>query len=244
MVRIIKGGSDALRKSAALTSELRPGPQTDRFVGLEPFLLLAVLRLEGNADGGAIHRELLEYAGRPNLLSNVHGALQRLRERKLVILESGPAARSGRTKHLFRLSPLGKAMVSGFYSALVHLAGEPGLAPENAQLIPKAEKAHGFKYLVLMGVRKLDGQGPSQALQDELQRFFEKQLSYGDVNGTLNRLAEDGFVAMTRSNPRPVRGGRFCWLPSLTSEGAKALDDYFNAFCKMADGVLTKRISQ
>lgn len=76
---------------------------------LEELVLLAVLRLGGDAYGGSVRRELKRHAGRDVSVSTVYVTLIRLEEKGLVTSEVGAAttSRGGRPKRHFRLRPHG-----------------------------------------------------------------------------------------------------------------------------------------
>ena len=76
---------------------------------LEELVLLAVLRLGGDAYGAALRRELRSRAGRTVSVSTIYVTLVRLEEKGLVRSELGAptAVRGGRAKRLFALTPIG-----------------------------------------------------------------------------------------------------------------------------------------
>jgi DNA-binding PadR family transcriptional regulator len=86
-------------------------PQLGEF---EQITLLALLRLEPDAYGASIQREIEIRTGRPVLLSAVYTTLDRLERKGLVrswIGEPTPA-RGGRRKKFYRLEPVGAEAVT------------------------------------------------------------------------------------------------------------------------------------
>lgn len=81
------------------------------FLGeFEQLVLLAVIRLEGNAYGVTIRDTIDEYTGRDVIVGQVYAALDRLAGKGLVrsrIAEPDPVP-GGRARKLFRITPAGR----------------------------------------------------------------------------------------------------------------------------------------
>ena len=90
----------------------------------EQILLLALLRLEPEAYGAAIQREIEAQTGRPVLLSAIYTTLDRLERKGLIEYWIGDPTpeRGGRRKKLYRLRPAGAAAVSTSLRAIQRLA--------------------------------------------------------------------------------------------------------------------------
>lgn len=90
----------------------------------EQLMLLALLRLEPDAYGAAIRREIETRAGRAVQLGAVYTTLDRLERKNLVESWMGDptAERGGRRKKLYRLTPSGAAAVSASLRAVRQLA--------------------------------------------------------------------------------------------------------------------------
>src|SRR5688572_6992089 len=75
----------------------------------EQLTLLALLRLEPEAYGVSMHREIEARTGRPVLLSAVYTTLDRLERKGLVASWVGEPTpeRGGRRKKYYRLEPVG-----------------------------------------------------------------------------------------------------------------------------------------
>lgn len=96
----------------------------------ELMILLAILRLDGEAYGVSVAGELEDRAGRPTTLGAVYLALERLHDNGLVSYELGEAtpARGGRAKKFFRVTPKGLRAVRAAQQAFVALwTGLPAL---------------------------------------------------------------------------------------------------------------------
>jgi PadR family transcriptional regulator, regulatory protein PadR len=89
----------------------------------ELMVLLAVLRLDDEAYGVPIAREIEETAKRPVVRAVVYASLERLQERGLVrsTLGEPTAERGGKAKRYYRVSPAGLKAVRDTQRALVAL---------------------------------------------------------------------------------------------------------------------------
>jgi DNA-binding PadR family transcriptional regulator len=90
------------------------------FLGdFEQLLLLSILRLEGEAYGVLIRREIERYAGRSTTIGAVYTTLDRL-ERKGFIssrLADPTSERGGRAKRFFKVEPPGAAALQNSLKA-------------------------------------------------------------------------------------------------------------------------------
>src|SRR5436190_8123800 len=95
----------------------------DLLTDFELMILLAILRAGDEAYGAVIAREIETTAGRTVLLGAVYAALERLERNGLVASAVGEptAARGGRAKRFFRLTPRGRRSVKDSQRALVAL---------------------------------------------------------------------------------------------------------------------------
>jgi PadR family transcriptional regulator PadR len=86
-------------------------------------VLLAVMRAGRNASGIPIAREVEQGSGRDVALGSVYTSLARLEHKGLVVSELGEptAARGGRAKAFFRLTPRGLREVREAQSTLTRL---------------------------------------------------------------------------------------------------------------------------
>ncbi len=90
----------------------------------EQLILLAVLRLEDDAYGAAIGRELAEKAGRDASPGAIFTTLERLEARGLVRSRYGEPTpeRGGRRKRFYRLRSAGQRALERSYTATVRMA--------------------------------------------------------------------------------------------------------------------------
>jgi len=89
----------------------------------ELMVMLAVIRLDENAYGVPISREIEKHTGREAALGSVYAALERLQEKKLVKSRLGERTpeRGGRAKRYFRVTPQGLREVREAQHALTAL---------------------------------------------------------------------------------------------------------------------------
>ena len=94
------------------------------FLGeMELMVLLAVVRLEDEAYGVPISKELLSLAGREVALGSIYAALDRLQQKRLVTSSLGDPTpeRGGRAKRYFRVTPTGVRALKMTRTALTNL---------------------------------------------------------------------------------------------------------------------------
>lgn len=105
----------------------------------EQLVLLAVLRLKGNAYGVEIRRAVAERTGRDVAAGAVYTTLRRLEDRGYVrsqVSETVPE-RTGQRRKYYRLEPAGAAALHRSYTALRSMAS--GLVGELERLALEAE---------------------------------------------------------------------------------------------------------
>jgi|SRR6516165_3991595 len=95
----------------------------DLLTDFEFMILLAVLRAADEAYGVAIAKDIEETTGRSVLLGAIYAALERLERHGLVASAVGEptAARGGRAKRFYRVTPVGLRAVKDTQRALVAL---------------------------------------------------------------------------------------------------------------------------
>ena len=108
----------------------------DRYLGeMELMVLLAVVRLDEEAYGVPISKELLNLAGREVALGSIYAALDRLESKGFVTSSLGDPTpeRGGRAKRYFRVTPGGLRILKSTRTALMNLwRGIPQLEGTNA----------------------------------------------------------------------------------------------------------------
>lgn len=98
---------------------------TTRSLGdFEQLLLFAILRLEGDAYGVSIRRELEERANRSVSAGAVYTGLERLESKGLVTARVGDTVpvRGGRRRKYYRLEPEGAAALASSYEGIRRMA--------------------------------------------------------------------------------------------------------------------------
>jgi PadR family transcriptional regulator PadR len=107
---------------------------TNHLGEFEQLLLFALLRLEDDAYGVTIRREIERRTSRSVAVGAVYTALQRLEDRGLVSSRVGEPTpeRGGRRKRYYRLEPAGAKALGESYENLREMS--KGLAPKLARL--------------------------------------------------------------------------------------------------------------
>ena len=94
-----------------------------------------------------------------------------------------------------------------------------------------------FEQLVLLALLRLNNDAYGMEVREEIEKRTGREISYGAVYTTLDRLEQKGYVAHRLGDATPERGGRakkyFCALP----EGQKALRETQQALTVMWEGV-------
>src|SRR5687767_8970240 len=100
---------------------------------LEQLILLALLRLDDNAYGVTVLRELSECAGRDLSLGTIYKTLWRLEQKGYVStwISEATTERGGRRKKMYQLRPLGKKALKQSLEGLKRLAKglDKGIVP-------------------------------------------------------------------------------------------------------------------
>jgi PadR family transcriptional regulator PadR len=80
-----------------------------------------------------------------------------------------------------------------------------------------------FELPVLAAVARLRGNAYGVSVMDEVAKREGRQVAYGAVHVTLDRLKDKGFVTTKMGEPTPERGGRRKRFYELTGKGEQAL---------------------
>jgi PadR family transcriptional regulator, regulatory protein PadR len=102
----------------------------DNLSNFELMILLALIRLEENAYGVPVSKEIEKHTGRNVSVASVYVALDRLKAKGLVLSEVGEATpeRGGRAKRYFHITAKGLHEVRDAQRVLVELwQGLPGI---------------------------------------------------------------------------------------------------------------------
>lgn len=80
-----------------------------------------------------------------------------------------------------------------------------------------------FELPVLAAVARLHANAYGVSVMDEVSKQEGREVSYGAVHVTLDRLVEKGFLTSKMGEPTPERGGRRKRYFELTGKGEKTL---------------------
>ena len=80
-----------------------------------------------------------------------------------------------------------------------------------------------FELPVLAAVFRLRGNAYGVSVMDEVSKRERRQIAYGTVHVTLDRLQEKGFLKSKMGEPSAERGGRRKRFYEVTGKGEKAL---------------------
>ena len=80
-----------------------------------------------------------------------------------------------------------------------------------------------FEQMVLLAILRLGNDAYGMEVRQEIQDRTGRDVSYGAVYTTLDRLARKGFVADRLGDPTPERGGRARRYFRVETSGAEAL---------------------
>ena len=72
----------------------------------------------------------------------------------------------------------------------------------------KGEFLGEFEQMVLLAIIRLGDDAYGMTVRRELEETAGRNVTFGTVYGTLERLEEKGFVTSSHADPEPVRGGR------------------------------------
>ncbi|HEX9698307.1 MAG TPA: PadR family transcriptional regulator [Acidobacteriota bacterium] len=111
----------------------------DQLGRLEQLLLFAVLRLDEDAYGATIRREIRERTGRSLTTGAIYTTLRRLEDRGLVSSWVGEPTpeRGGRRKKFYRLEPAGLKAIDRSWSEVRDMSA--GLAAKLGRRLDEAE---------------------------------------------------------------------------------------------------------
>jgi len=94
-----------------------------------------------------------------------------------------------------------------------------------------------FEQLVLLAILRLDNDAYGMEIREEIERRTGRDVSYGAVYTTLERLARKGYVTHELGDPTAERGGRARKYFRVGAAGRTALRSTRQALTVMWDGV-------
>lgn len=80
-----------------------------------------------------------------------------------------------------------------------------------------------FEQLVLLALLRLDNEAYGMEVREEIEKRTGRDVSYGAVYTTLDRLERRGFVAYRMGEATPERGGRAKKFFRVLPAGREAL---------------------
>jgi DNA-binding PadR family transcriptional regulator len=97
-----------------------------------------------------------------------------------------------------------------------------------------------FELPVLAAVARMRGNAYGVSIMDEVSKREGREVSYGAVHVTLDRLVEKGFLSTKMGEPTPERGGRRKRYYEPTGKGEKALAAAWSQFQANFEGLKLK----
>lgn len=94
-----------------------------------------------------------------------------------------------------------------------------------------------FEQLVLLALLRMDNDAYGMEVREEIERRTAREVSYGAVYTTLDRLEQKGYVAHRMGEATPERGGRAKKYFRVLPEGRAALRATQQALQIMWEGV-------
>jgi PadR family transcriptional regulator, regulatory protein PadR len=94
-----------------------------------------------------------------------------------------------------------------------------------------------FEQLVLLALLRLDNDAYGMEVREEIERRTGREVSYGAVYTTLDRLEQKGHVAHRMGEATPERGGRARKYFKVLPEGRDALRETQQALTVMREGL-------
>ena len=94
-----------------------------------------------------------------------------------------------------------------------------------------------FEQLVLLALLRLDNDAYGMEVRQEIEERTGREISYGAVYTTLDRLEQKGYVAHRLGEATPERGGRAKKYFRALPAGRQALRATQHALTVMSEGV-------
>lgn len=94
-----------------------------------------------------------------------------------------------------------------------------------------------FEQLVLLAILRCDNDAYGMEVREEIERALSRQVSYGAVYTTLDRLEKKGYVSHELGDATPERGGRAKKYFRVEAPGLGALRTVREALDVMWEGV-------
>ncbi len=101
----------------------------------------------------------------------------------------------------------------------------------------KGEFLGEFEQMVILAILRLGDDAYGMTVRRELEQTAGRNVTFGTVYGTLERLEAKGFVSSRHADPEPVRGGRARRYFQVEPEGELALARARDMMGRMWSGV-------
>jgi DNA-binding PadR family transcriptional regulator len=79
--------------------------------------------------------------------------------------------------------------------------------------------------IILSALIMLDGSSHGAPLRKKVVELSNKEIVYGTLYNLLEVLIRKGYVNSSKSDPRPVRGGRSKTIYNITKKGKTAVEE-------------------
>jgi DNA-binding PadR family transcriptional regulator len=95
-----------------------------------------------------------------------------------------------------------------------------------------------FEQLILAALIRLGNDAYGVTIHDELVERAGRDVSFGAIYATLDRLEQKGFVSSRRGDPTPERGGRAKRFFRIEAPGLRALEQSWQMSDRMRAGLV------
>lgn len=103
--------------------------------------------------------------------------------------------------------------------------------------MPKGKFLGEFELYVMLAIAHLAADAYGVTIRRKIEERTGRSVSIGSVYATGARLVEKGLLAVSVSDPLPVKGGRSRKIFRLTRAGEAALRHSTEMLRRMADGL-------
>jgi DNA-binding PadR family transcriptional regulator len=79
--------------------------------------------------------------------------------------------------------------------------------------------------IILSALLMLDGESHGAPLRKKVIELSNKEIVYGTLYNLLEVLIRKGYVTSTKSDPKPIRGGRSKTIYKITKKGKTSLEE-------------------
>lgn len=101
----------------------------------------------------------------------------------------------------------------------------------------KGEFLGEFEQMVILAILRLGDGAYGMTIRRELEQTAGRNVTFGTVYGTLERLEAKGFITSRHADPEPVRGGRARRYFKVEPAGEQALARARDMMGRMWSGV-------